>query len=75
MTASDRLQLHDQGYLILRGLIEPDFLNDLRHRTDELVALEGAEAGSEFRKEEGAIRLANLVDKGRVFERRSDDVV
>ena len=69
MTASDRLQLHDQGYLILRGLIEPDFLEELRLRTDELVALEGAEAGSEFRKEEGAIRLANLVDKGRVFER------
>ncbi len=69
MTDFDRQQLHDQGYLILRGLIEPDFLAGLRRRTGELVALEGSDAGAEFRKEEGAIRLANLVDKGEVFER------
>ena len=69
MTDSDRQQLHDQGYLILPGLIDPEFLAELRRRTDELVALEGAQAGAEFRQEEGAIRLANLVDKGEVFER------
>ena len=69
MTVSDRQQLQDQGYLILPGLIDSEFLADLRARTDELVAEEGSMAGSEFRQEEGAIRLANLVDKGEVFER------
>jgi ectoine hydroxylase-related dioxygenase (phytanoyl-CoA dioxygenase family) len=35
---------------------------------DELFEEEGAEAGSEFKREPGARRLANLVNKGLVFE-------
>ncbi len=69
VTETDRQLLQDQGYLILRGLIQPAFLAELRERTEELLALEGSNAGSEFKKEPGAIRLANLVDKGEVFER------
>jgi ectoine hydroxylase-related dioxygenase (phytanoyl-CoA dioxygenase family) len=40
----------------------------LRRRVDELFAEEGAAAGGEFKQEPGARRLANLVNKGRVFE-------
>ena len=69
VTEKDRQLLQDQGYLILRGLIDAAFLAELRERTEQLIAMEGADAGSEFKKEPGAIRLANLVDKGKVFER------
>ena len=69
VTEISRQKLHEQGYLILPGLIDAEFLAALRKRTDELVALEGEQAGAEFRKEPGAIRLANLVDKGEVFQR------
>jgi ectoine hydroxylase-related dioxygenase (phytanoyl-CoA dioxygenase family) len=40
----------------------------VRRRVEELFDLEGLAAGSEFKKEPGARRLANLVNKGRVFE-------
>jgi ectoine hydroxylase-related dioxygenase (phytanoyl-CoA dioxygenase family) len=44
-------------------------LEEVRRRVEELYEGEGENAGSEFRKEPGARRLANLVDKGEIFER------
>ena len=35
---------------------------------EQLFAEEGAHAGGEFKQEPSARRLANLVNKGRVFE-------
>jgi ectoine hydroxylase-related dioxygenase (phytanoyl-CoA dioxygenase family) len=61
-------QLEDLGWLVLPGLMEPKFLAEARARCEELWESEGENAGSEFRKEPGARRLANLVDKGEVFE-------
>ena len=46
-----------------------DLLRDLRDRIWRLFDEEGDRAGSEFRTEEHAHRLANLVDKGEVFRR------
>jgi ectoine hydroxylase-related dioxygenase (phytanoyl-CoA dioxygenase family) len=43
-------------------------LQRVRERVEQLYEEEGENAGSEFRKEPGARRLANLVDKGRIFE-------
>ena len=40
---------------------------ELRERVETLWEQEGDAAGSEFRDEPGARRLANLVDKGAVF--------
>jgi ectoine hydroxylase-related dioxygenase (phytanoyl-CoA dioxygenase family) len=60
--------LERDGYLVLPGFMSKSLLARLRQRTDELFAIEGERAGSEFRKEENANRLANLVAKGRVFE-------
>ena len=37
-------------------------------RVEELFAEEGDSAGAEFRREENARRLANLIDKGAVFQ-------
>ncbi len=44
-------------------------LEALRRRVEELFAEEAERAGSEFKQEPEARRLANLVDKGEIFER------
>jgi ectoine hydroxylase-related dioxygenase (phytanoyl-CoA dioxygenase family) len=62
-------RLDEDGYLALPGLMTPDLLDALRRRIDELFETEGANAGSEFKQEPGARRLANLVNKGEIFER------
>lgn len=68
MDEADRRQLDEQGYLVLPGLMGPHLLEQVRARVDELFAEEGDRAGWEFKQEPGARRLANLVNKGRVFE-------
>ncbi len=68
MTEQEQRELDGQGYVVLERFLEPDFLRRLRDRTEELYAQEGADAGQEFRREPYARRLANLVDKGDVFE-------
>lgn len=62
-------QLDDAGWVSLPGTMEDGLLGELRARVERLWEEEDANAGSEFRKEPGARRLANLVDKGEVFER------
>ena len=47
--------------------MSPALLDGLRVRVEELFAIEGQNAGAEFRQEEGTRRLANLVDKGELF--------
>jgi ectoine hydroxylase-related dioxygenase (phytanoyl-CoA dioxygenase family) len=68
LTDSDRRRLDEDGYLVLPGLMPPELLAALRRRIDELFDEEGDRAGGEFKQEPGARRLANLVNKGRVFE-------
>ncbi len=59
--------LDEHGFVILR-----DFFNDtlmpLRSGIDAVFAEEGERAGLEFRQEPGCRRLANLVDKGEIFQ-------
>ncbi len=61
-------QLDRDGFAKLAGFMSAEMLEALRRRTAEVQAEEGAQAGSEFKQEAGALRLANLVDKGEVFE-------
>ena len=61
--------LDEDGFVKLPGFMEPDLLEALRARVDELFDLEGSAAGSEFKYEEGSRRLANCVDKGPQFRR------
>lgn len=60
-------QLDEAGFVRLAGLIEPWELDAYRARVEELFQTEGGRAGAEFRLEEGARRLANVVDKGALF--------
>jgi ectoine hydroxylase-related dioxygenase (phytanoyl-CoA dioxygenase family) len=69
MTDQERRQLDEQGYVVLETGMDPDLLNGLRSRILELFEEEGDRAGLEFKQEEHAHRLANLVDKGEVFRR------
>ncbi len=69
MTEQQRHDLDTAGYVVLERFLAPETLCQVRTRVEELYALEGANAGSEFRQESGARRLANLVDKGAIFEK------
>jgi hypothetical protein len=62
-------QLDDAGWICLPGAMDDAFMEEIRAKVERLWEEEGENAGSEFRKEPGARRLANLVDKGEVFER------
>jgi len=67
MTTQERLD--EQGFVLLERCMPPDLLTGLRDRIHTLFAEEGAGAGGEFLQEEYAHRLANLVDKGAIFQR------
>jgi ectoine hydroxylase-related dioxygenase (phytanoyl-CoA dioxygenase family) len=69
MTIDEQRQLDDEGYVVLDACMGPDLLTALRARILELFDQEGERAGSEFKTEEHARRLANLVNKGEVFRR------
>lgn len=62
-----RRLLDEQGWLKLDGFVSAFRRDRLVDRIEALFAAEGESAGSEFRQEPGARRLANLVDKGAVF--------
>jgi len=64
----ERARLAREGLLVLQDLIAPDRLARLRERVAQVFADEGGRAGHEFRHEPHALRLANLVAKGREFE-------
>src|SRR5258708_3197001 len=69
MTGDEQLRLDTDGYLVIENLMDPSLLNTVRRRVEELVGKEGGEGGDEVKQEPHSRRLANLVDKGEVFER------
>jgi ectoine hydroxylase-related dioxygenase (phytanoyl-CoA dioxygenase family) len=60
--------LDRDGFLAIPGVLTADHLEGLRTRLDELVATEGARAGSEFGQEVGTTRFSDLINKGEVFD-------
>ncbi len=68
LTPRQREQLDERGYLPLPGALGPDALESLRARFDEIVRAEGDQAGIEVHQEQGTARLANLVEKDRLFD-------
>jgi ectoine hydroxylase-related dioxygenase (phytanoyl-CoA dioxygenase family) len=67
VTLRESAQLDEAGYLVLEGFLAPQQVEMLRSIVEQLWEIEGENAGSEFRKEPYARRLANLVDKGEIF--------
>jgi ectoine hydroxylase-related dioxygenase (phytanoyl-CoA dioxygenase family) len=69
MSSSDHLTALDVlGYTVLQRWMSSTLLDDLRDTVAQLYDREGSTAGSEFKQEPGCLRLANLVDKGDVFQ-------
>jgi ectoine hydroxylase-related dioxygenase (phytanoyl-CoA dioxygenase family) len=60
-------ELDGQGFTRLAGVLDEARRERVASRLEQLLAEEGARAGSEFRQEPGARRLANLADKGDDF--------
>jgi ectoine hydroxylase-related dioxygenase (phytanoyl-CoA dioxygenase family) len=69
MTETEREQLDRDGYVLLEDAMGADLLRELRRTIHAQFEIEGEHAGSEFKAEEHARRLANLVNKGEVFRR------
>jgi ectoine hydroxylase-related dioxygenase (phytanoyl-CoA dioxygenase family) len=68
LTDIEKRQLEEQGYLALPGLLSESEVERYRVRVEQLFAEEGDRSGAEFKQEPGSRRLANLVDKGELFE-------
>lgn len=68
LTDSDKRRLDEDGCLLLEDFMGSQLLAALRQRVAELFDEEGDRAGAEFKQEPGSRRLANLVDKGEVFQ-------
>jgi ectoine hydroxylase-related dioxygenase (phytanoyl-CoA dioxygenase family) len=69
LDGAQRSQLDEAGFLVLEDLMSSELLDALRERVAELYNCEADRAGVEFKQEPGCRRLANLVDKGTVFQR------
>jgi len=68
LTDEQRQQLDEQGFTILPEVIDPGWLGRLRQAFDAIYDAEGADAGKEVAQMEGVRRLADLVNKGDVFD-------
>jgi ectoine hydroxylase-related dioxygenase (phytanoyl-CoA dioxygenase family) len=69
MTEDEKRLLDTDGYLVLDSLMDDALLEQVRAQVEQLFEQEGDRAGSEFKQEPHSRRLANLVDKGEIFER------
>jgi hypothetical protein len=67
LTELEIRDLDDLGFVIIPNFFA-DLLKPLKKRIEEIFAAEGERAGSEFKQEPGCCRLANLVDKGAIFQ-------
>ena len=68
LTDQEKAFLDEQGYLPLHNILSPEQVATLRARYDELVQEEGEDAGKEVHQEEGTNRLADLANKGKIFD-------
>ncbi len=69
LTEQNRSDLDDKGYTVLLDIIDDEWLAALRTRFEELCEKEGVHAGIEVHQEPGTRRLADLCNKGAVFDR------
>lgn len=68
LSPAEKEHLDQNGYLPLPNILSAELVARINTRMDELIALEGAEAGKEVHQEAGTTRLSDLVNKDPVFE-------
>jgi len=67
LTPEERDRLDRDGFLVLARVLTPEQARQYAARLDELVAIEGEEAGKEVHQEAGTDRLADLINKDPMF--------
>lgn len=69
LSDEEKRSLDEQGFVIFPNLISPSWLTQLQDKFEELIEIEGENAGKEVdTQERGARRLSDLVNKGEVFD-------
>ncbi len=68
LSEQQKKELDERGYTILPEVIDTDWLVRLRQAFDRIHDAEGADAGKEVAQVEGVRRLADLVNKGEIFD-------
>jgi hypothetical protein len=68
LTQAEKDHLDGEGYLRLPAILTAEQVDAFRVRLDELVHAEGDQAGQEVHQEQGTDRLADLVNKGEMFQ-------
>ena len=68
LTYAQRAALDTDGFIVLEDIISPEWLAGLRRAFDVIYDGEGDKAGEEVAQMEGVRRLADLVNKGPVFD-------
>jgi ectoine hydroxylase-related dioxygenase (phytanoyl-CoA dioxygenase family) len=69
LTEDQKRDLDETGFVVIPDLIDPLWIRKMQIRFDEIVEEEGDSAAKEHYKEAGAPWLANLVNKGTVWEK------
>ncbi|MEZ4736852.1 MAG: phytanoyl-CoA dioxygenase family protein [Caldilineaceae bacterium] len=69
LTPQQRAELDEQGYTVFPNVIDAAWLAALREAFEQITAAEGENAGKEVSQMAGVRRLADLVNKGEVFDR------
>src|SRR5437762_1704050 len=68
LTAAEKAKLDQDGYLFLSDVMNADLVRKMTARVDELVAYKRAHGIVEGQKEPGTDRVANLLEKDRMFD-------
>jgi ectoine hydroxylase-related dioxygenase (phytanoyl-CoA dioxygenase family) len=68
MNEIDKRRLDQDGYVVLAGFMSDELLDALRRRIEEIFVEDGNRAGAEFKQEPHTRRLANLVNRGKIFQ-------
>ena len=69
LSQQHRDELDELGYTVFHNVIDPAWLAELCDTFERLIEEEGDKAGSEVGQHPDIRRLADLVNKGRVFDR------
>src|SRR5262245_35122913 len=68
LSQAEKDKLGRDGFLPLPNILSPQHIAQMTSQIDELITIEGENAGKEVHQEAGTIRLSDLVNKDPLFE-------